>query len=235
LLAGFVFKSACEDNDRLAATGQKMFPRPMPLQYARQNFRLRLIPDRLILAANSIKRYSLGMDDNDKNGKDMNLHDKAIAIRAAIKNGETQQTLALIGTDQEVLDVMTPFGGWIHVAAKEGNLNLVRALVEMGADVNRRGGTFDGGAINLAAAYGRYDVVMYLLKEGAELDTSEPERNPLWSAILAGHIEIVRLLITAGIDFRIKYTGESMKGMDAHAFAVESGQKKIAELLKTLE
>jgi ankyrin repeat protein len=130
--------------------------------------------------------------------------------------------------------MVTPFGTWLHVAADFGNLTLAQRLVSLGADVNQRSGTFGGAAVNLAAAKGHIEVVRYLLSEGAELDVGEPERNPLFSAIYGGHIEIVRLLVEAGIDWRVKYTGEYMKGMGALAFARERGQRDIAEYLETL-
>lgn len=63
------------------------------------------------------------------------------------------------------------------------------------------------------------------------MDVSDPERNPLFGAIYGGHIEIVRLLIDQGIDTHVKYTGKSMKNMDALAFARERGQMDIAALL----
>ena len=74
-------------------------------------------------------------------------------------------------------------------------------------------------------------MVKYLLSCGAEMDVSEPERNPLFGAIYGGHADIAKLLIESGIDTRVKYTGESMKNMDALAFAHERGQKDIAALL----
>jgi ankyrin repeat protein len=100
--------------------------------------------------------------------------------------------------------------------------------------VNARGGTFGGSPVNLAAGYGQPHIVRALLAAGAELDVSEPERNPLFSAIHGGHLEIVKFLIERGIDYRVRYTGESMKDMDALAFARERGQTEIADYLETL-
>ncbi|WP_425264555.1 hypothetical protein [Vibrio parahaemolyticus] len=48
----------------------------------------------------------------------------------------------------------------------------------------------------------------------------------------AGHKDIVELLLKAGINTRIKYTGQSMKDMDAMAFAHEWGRTEIMEILK---
>ncbi len=82
-----------------------------------------------------------------------------------------------------------------------------------------------------AASNGHVEIVRSLLDVGAELDVSKPERNPLFGAIYGGHLEIVKLLVERGIDYRVSYTGQSMKNMDALAFALERGQREIARYL----
>jgi ankyrin repeat protein len=67
------------------------------------------------------------------------------------------------------------------------------------------------------------------------VEVDEPERNPLFSAVNYGSLNIVKLLIERGVDPSICYTGESMKNMDALAFAVELGKKDIAEYLRSLK
>ena len=64
------------------------------------------------------------------------------------------------------------------------------------------------------------------------MDTSQPDRNPLFAAIYGGNLEIVKLLVENDIELSIKYSGENMDEMDAYAFAVERGQTEIAEYLK---
>lgn len=129
---------------------------------------------------------------------------------------------------------MTPFGTWLHIAAKGSTPEVVQGLISMGADVNARGGTFGGTPINLAAGYGKLEVVRTLLAAGATLDTSEPEQNPLFSAIQGGHFEIVKLLVERGIDHRVRYSGPSMMDMDAQAYALERGRTEIADFLAKL-
>ena len=155
-------------------------------------------------------------------------------IRGAIKEGNTARVSELFGSYPEFIQKDTAFGSWLHVAAHAGKLEVVKRLVELGADVNRRGGILTGTPINEASSEGHIAVVQYLLTHGARLDVAEPEQNPLFSAIRGGHLEIVRLLVDSGIDLHVKYTGESMKNMDALAFARERGQQKIANLLLNL-
>jgi ankyrin repeat protein len=155
-------------------------------------------------------------------------------LSSAIEEGNVAYVRALIEGSKDRIKEMTPFGTWLHVAATSGQLDVVKLLLELGADVNERGGPLNGSAINEAATEGHLSVVRMLIDAGADLDTSEPERNPLFSAIYGGHLEIVKLLVNAGIDPSIKYTGEYMKDMDAVAFARERGQTAIADYLESL-
>ncbi|CAN7717129.1 ankyrin repeat domain-containing protein [Duganella sp. LjRoot269] len=149
----------------------------------------------------------------------------------AIKSNDTAQALFLIREDHALINAQTPFGPLLHVAAAANNLEVMRLLLDCGADVNARGGTFGGNALNYAASTGQIEAVKYLLKSGAEMDVSEPEKNPLFGAIYCGRKDIAKELIENGIRTDIRYTGESMKEMDAKAFAVERGELDIARLL----
>jgi uncharacterized protein len=115
------------------------------------------------------------------------MADQEIAkeIRAAVREGDTGRFGKLICEDKKRLSITTSFGTWMQVAASFGKLDIVRMLVEeMGADVNARGGVvYDGGPLYAAVTEGHADVVRYLLDHKAELDVSEPTRNPLFAAI----------------------------------------------------
>jgi ankyrin repeat protein len=157
------------------------------------------------------------------------------AIRTAIKAGETDSVLALIADKPQRLHMDTAFGSWLHVASSVGHLEIVKALVSLGASINHRSGVFGGAPIKEASSGGHLQIVEYLLSHGAELDVSEPERNPLFAAVYGGHLEIVKSLLHAGIDYKIKYTGKSMKNMGAREFALERGQREIASILEKWE
>lgn len=162
----------------------------------------------------------------------MDSQERNVKMYHAAREGRDDEFKTLLTEAPEALDVMTPFGSWLHVAAISGTLSLVKYLVSRGIDPSIRGGTFRGGAINLAASNGRLDVVSYLISCGAELDVSEPERNPLFAAVYGGHLAIARLLLDSGIDASVRYTGDSMTDMDAIAFARERGQFQIAAMLE---
>jgi hypothetical protein len=168
-------------------------------------------------------------------GNAMDEKQVAKEIRTAIKQGDADKVMSLIGSDKARLQMMTVFGTWLHVAASLGKLEIVKRLVELGADVNARGGIAGGTPLHEAASDGHLDIVRYLLSQRAEMDVSEPERNPLFGAIHGGHTVIAKLLIDSGIDTHVKYSGERMKDMDALAFAREWGREEIIALLISSE
>lgn len=156
-------------------------------------------------------------------------------VASVIKKRDVNELKKLIGTDPSIIKDMTPFGSWVHFAISfGGDLEVVKYFVEMGIDVNQKNPISGSNALALAASKGHLEVVEYLLQRGVEMDVSEPERNPLFSAIYGGYKDIVRILIEHGIDTQIDYTGERMTGMDAVAFALERGQTEIAELILSL-
>ncbi|MED1436644.1 ankyrin repeat domain-containing protein [Bacillus mycoides] len=154
------------------------------------------------------------------------------AIRNAIKIGDINEVKQLIGNDKEILNTMTTFGTWLHVAAKKGHLEMIEYLINKGIDIDARGGTFDASSLNLAAGAGHLEMVKYLIEAGAELDVSLAKRNPLFGAIYGGHKEVAEFLVEKGIDISIRYTGKNIKNMDAYEYAREFGQTEIAEYLK---
>ncbi len=155
-------------------------------------------------------------------------------IRNAIKAKDSAGAVSLLKMNPNYLNVVTPFGTWLHVAASLGDVDVVKYLVSQGVDLNVRSGVFDAAAIKEAASDGHIEIVRFLLSHGAEMDVSDPERNPLFGAIYGGHLDIVKLLVESGIDVHVKYTGSSMKDMDALAFARERGQLEIANYLANL-
>ncbi|MBO1581403.1 suppressor of fused domain protein [Bacillus sp. XF8] len=152
-------------------------------------------------------------------------------IRSAIKLGNTERVVELIGNDIERLHMMTAFGTWLHVASSKGSLEIVKQLIALGADVNQNGGIYGGGALNEAASKGHIEIVTYLLSCGAKMDVTAPERNPLFGAISNGHVAIAELLIKSGIDSSVKYSGDR----DALAFARERGQTEMIRLLENTD
>lgn len=151
-------------------------------------------------------------------------------LLGAIEEGDFDGFCRLCEATPQSLKQMTPFGTWLHIAASFGRLDIAKYLIDQGLHPNERGGTFGGNALNLAASKGHVEMVEYLIACGSELDVSEPERNPLFSAVYGGHQAVVALLLSRGIDSSVRYNGTYMRDMDAKAFAKERGHTDIAQM-----
>lgn len=166
------------------------------------------------------------------------MHDDQIhaykRIRKSIKNGDIGEFVRLLGEDESLLHLDTPFGTWLHMAAAHGKMDIVQWLVSHGMDVNVRGATIEGRPLDEAAAAGNVDIVNFLIGSGATLDVSDSVRNPLLSAIVEGvsesHTAVAKLLIDAGIDTTIRYP--NLHNMDALEYAKEWGRSDIVALLQ---
>ncbi len=153
-------------------------------------------------------------------------------ILEALESGDLNTFCKLVADDESLRNSPNAFGSWLHCASREGQLPIVKYLVENGADVNLRGGgVFDAGPIKGAASYGHLHILEFLIAHGAKLDVSAPDQNPLFSAIYSGHAHVARYLLEAGIDAHAVYRSVTGKLTNALSFAQERGQKEIADLL----
>ena len=153
-------------------------------------------------------------------------------MRKAIKNNEIESVKIMILNNEGILDVITPFGTFLHDAAMYGMYDVAKYLIECGIDVNRKGGARDSSALTVAAFKGHRNIVELLFKCGTELDVSSFDRNPLFAAIYNGHFDVVRFLIEHGIDQKVSYIVGDLERVDAYEYARQYGQKEIAEYLK---
>jgi ankyrin repeat protein len=85
-------------------------------------------------------------------------------------------------------------------ASQNNKLNLIKFLINTGADINDRD---DSGynALRIAAGYGHTEIVKLLLANGANVNSVDNDSfTALMSASGYGHTEIAKLLIAAGAD-----------------------------------
>lgn len=163
------------------------------------------------------------------------LKRQAAELRAAIYKGDVPAVEKAVTERRDLLNLMTPFGTWVHVAATAGQLDVVKLLLAKGIAIDTPGGTYKANALNLAAANGHVDIVDWLLSHGSAMDLSAPEKNPLFAAITDGHVAVVKLLLERGIDTTVKYDRGYPTETDALAFAEERGQEAIAALLRKVK
>lgn len=120
---------------------------------------------------------------------------------------------------------------WLAYACQIGRLDVVKALLALGADPNTRDAVYGCKALCRACASGYYEIAKVLLDSNSDMDTDLSVRNPLFAAIVARSPDIVRLLLERGIDPTVRYNSDTMKDMDAVAFALMQGEQECAEMI----
>ena len=148
-------------------------------------------------------------------------------MRAAVISGELGTVKEMLAQHEGLAEDTSVFGTWLHVAAKHGQMEIVKYLLDIGMDVNAKGDLLGGNALTSAAFGGNLEIVKFLYCQGAELDVSRSESNPLFCAIPDGHVEIAKFLIDAGIDLSASYPVGQLEECNAYEWARQWGQTEI--------
>lgn len=86
----------------------------------------------------------------------------------------------------------------LFLAARNGDLNGVKAAMKNGADLEAKE-SYGDTALNLAAENGHFEIVKYLIETGANIENlGGAAKTPVMNAAFAGHADIVMLLIEKG-------------------------------------
>jgi ankyrin repeat protein len=117
----------------------------------------------------------------------------------ACNRGDAARARELVASNPSLLNNL---GDLLTGAAEEGNLDSLRLLVELGADVNGKGGgprrwPHDTSPLWWAAHAGRLDAVKLLVELGADVHARDPnyDATPLASANYKGHRKVVEYLV----------------------------------------
>lgn len=129
---------------------------------------------------------------------------------------------------------------WMSKAATIGRLPIIKALVELGMNVNEPHYQSDEtdpfiepeGAILHAASQGHLEIVRWLLENGAKINyvvQNMPRCWPLVSAATNGHLDVVKLLVEHGADIHATW-----RGVNAITQAEDFGQFAVRDYLHSL-
>lgn len=164
-------------------------------------------------------------------GSDINVQDPrgATALAFAARNGHTKTAELLLekGADMTLLGSIV---GWTALldAAYHGSVDIVRALLAHGADINFT--SQNGYDVLLSATEGgQTSVIKVLLEHGIDVSTSRPRKagTPLSMAIRHSHYEVVELLLNNGASYNAVLEDEWLP----LTLASSEGQVNIAKLL----
>jgi ankyrin repeat protein len=128
----------------------------------------------------------------------------------AIYGSQTKRVASLILRGAPVNGSTKAGSTPLYVAAVQGEAEIVRLLLEAGADPNRESmDETEGTPLCAAAAHDRAEIVRLLLEHGADPNVVEGKDDEVPMTALRwaqnyGHSEIIRLLLEAGADPGLK-------------------------------
>lgn len=160
-----------------------------------------------------------GFDGNvrDENG----LHGLHLAVRGKSLNASA----ALLQWDKIDVEPRNKSDeSPLMLAALDGQIDTVRRLIALGADVNKTG----WAPLHYAATRGHLDVMTLLLDKNAYIDAASPNGStPLMMAAFYGTPSAVKLLLEAGADPLLKNQQE----LTAIDFAHRNNRAESAEII----
>jgi ankyrin repeat protein len=118
-------------------------------------------------------------------------------LRAKVPLARQKAAERILQTRDPQPEKADPRVGRLVAAATAGRVEEVRRLIAQGTDVNRADRSLKLPLVS-AAGNGHTNVVVELLKAGADTEARQYLVTPLWAAADRGHLEVVKALLAAG-------------------------------------
>jgi ankyrin repeat protein len=135
------------------------------------------------------------------------------------------------GTDVDALEANGDAP--LVMAAYLGHSEIVRLLLEAGADVTAVDPGMKATALHAAAYAGRTEAARLLIAHGIDINRQGPRNGytALHDAIWQGHVDTARVIIEAGADLQLK----TRAGETPLAFARAKHRREIAEMIERMQ
>ena len=151
-------------------------------------------------------------------------------LEAIVTNESRHVERALaVGANANVKDEQGNPALIVAIAWSDGDTEIIRLLLEKGADVNAKESTIGATALSFASSDGHPEIVRLLLENGADMNAKDNVTGytALIEATSNNEIEVVRLLLENGADINAK----DLRGMTALMMASIKGNAEIVRLL----
>ena len=151
------------------------------------------------------------------------------SLALVLPPGQIRPLRAAEAETPKAVDILDEEGfSKLHRAAIGGHLDDARKLLEAGADVNVRQGTFFGTPLQYAASSGHADMIKLLIEYEAKLEAADSHgRTPLMWAATNGRSDAARALLVAGAQVNAATEG----GWTPLHYAAQAGHIDVAKLL----
>ena len=130
-------------------------------------------------------------------------------LMKAVKSGDLPLVTNLIRQGVDVNQADTNGDSPMIMAAYEGHDEILKVLLEAGADVSALDPGMKATALHAAAYAGRTGAARLLIAHKVEINRQGPYNGytALHDAIWQGHLDTARVIIEAGADLTIKSNG----------------------------
>jgi ankyrin repeat protein len=157
----------------------------------------------------------------------MTAHNDVLLLKAAQRGDFTQLKILLeTGCNVDATDHNGTTA--LMFAAQQGYTEIVRRLLEAGANINLPRRLYGLTALMLATAAGHVDVVQTLIVGGADVNAKNDDGSTaLMVAAHKGHLKVIEILLDAGVQVNIKDKDDDT----ALSLAIQKGDSDVVKAL----
>ena len=176
-------------------------------------------------------------DDEDAEDDGGERYADATAEKSSGKNPRQNRTLSRIDMERipfdllprDVNDAANSDGiTALHCAAENGDVAVVKFLIEHGADIKAQDTLLSRSVIHFAAENGNIESIRFLAEKGADLlDKDLHGATPLHYAAKGGHLDTVKYLVGKKMD----YTARDVRGWTLMHYAACGGSIDVVKYL----
>ena len=152
------------------------------------------------------------------------------ALMTAVNNNDIFSVQKLIGQGVDVNELDANRDAPLVIAAYKGYTEIVKLLLEAGADITAVDPEMKATALHAAAYAGRTDAARVLIAYKIDIDKQGPYNGytALHDAVWQNSIETAKVLIEAGANLKIK----SKDGQTPLELAKAKGRREIVALME---
>jgi ankyrin repeat protein len=152
------------------------------------------------------------------------------AVMKSVRNNDAAAIDKLIAGGADVNELDRNGDAPLVMAAYLGHVDIVRRLLEAGADVAAVDPSMKATALHAAAYAGRTEAARVLIEHGIDINKQGPRNGytALHDAIWQNNIDTAKVIIEAGANLRL----ENHEGETPLAFAKAKRRKEIIALIE---